>query len=104
HPNICKVVEVGEVEGKAYIAMQLVRGQPLSEAAGAMTLPEKVRVMKTVAEAVHEAHRIGIIHRDIKPANIMVEEIPGSEEPGQVRPVLMDFGLAREASDTQGLT
>jgi serine/threonine-protein kinase len=104
HPNVCKVLEVGEVEGKAYIAMQLVRGVSLAQAARSMTLDEKIRVMKTVTEAVHAAHRIGIIHRDIKPGNIMVEQLAGAEGPASVRPVLMDFGLAREASDTKGLT
>jgi serine/threonine-protein kinase len=104
HPNICKVLEVGEVEGKAYIAMQLIQGMTLSRAARTMTLEDKVRLMKTVTEAVHAAHQIGIIHRDIKPANIMVETVTGSGSGPALRPVLMDFGLAREASDTQGLT
>ena len=103
HPNVCKVLEASEVEGKAYIAMQLVRGKPLSEAAASMTLAEKVAVMKTVAEAVHAAHQLGIIHRDIKPANIMVEEAAEGEKGRSLRPVLMDFGLARE-SGAQGLT
>lgn len=104
HPNVCKVLEVGEVESKAYIAMQLIRGKPLSETAEAMTLPEKVRVMKTVSEAVHEAHRLGIIHRDIKPSNIMVEESKDENGARSLRPVLMDFGLAREAGGAQSLT
>lgn len=104
HPNVCKVVEVGEVFGKAYIAMQLVHGQALSQCAETMTVSEKVRVLKTIAGAVHEAHRLGIIHRDIKPANIMVEESKDAEGNRALRPVLMDFGLAREAGDSQGLT
>ncbi|HEU4406389.1 MAG TPA: serine/threonine-protein kinase [Polyangiaceae bacterium] len=106
HPNVCQVLEVGEVEGKAYIAMQLVAGSPLAQAAASMTRDEKVRVMKTVAEAVHAAHRLGIIHRDIKPANIMVEPAAGAAGGAPAfRPVLMDFGLARETSGTAtGLT
>ncbi|MRG93705.1 protein kinase domain-containing protein [Polyangium spumosum] len=105
HPNVCKVLEVGEVEDKAYIAMQLVQGESLHDAAKEMTLDEKVRVMRTVSEAVHAAHRLGIIHRDIKPANIMVEKLgAGADEGASYRPVLMDFGLAREASETKGLT
>jgi serine/threonine-protein kinase len=104
HPNVCKVLEVGEVEGKAYIAMQLVEGASLAQAAASMTIDEKVQVIKTVTEAVEAAHRLGIIHRDIKPANIMVEEIPGPEGHPSYRPVLMDFGLAREANETKGLT
>ncbi len=47
---------------------------------------------------------MGIVHRDIKPANIMVEEVAGAEGSPSLRPVLMDFGLAREASDAKGLT
>src|SRR5262249_34068377 len=47
HPNVCKVLEVGDVSGKAYIAMQLVDGLPLSQAMGGMSQDEKVRVMKT---------------------------------------------------------
>ena len=104
HPNVCKVLEVGEVEDKAYIAMQLVQGLSLNDAAQSMTIDDKVRVMKTVTEAVHAAHRIGIIHRDIKPANIMVEKSGGADVPPSYRPVLMDFGLAREASEKKGLT
>jgi hypothetical protein len=67
HPGICKVYEVGEVEGKAYIAMQYVPGQPLGEAAASMTQTEKVQVMSRVARALSAAHQLGIIHRDIKP-------------------------------------
>jgi eukaryotic-like serine/threonine-protein kinase len=105
HPNVCKVLEVGEVEGKAYIAMQLVSGMSLAQAAKAMALEEKVRVIKTVAEAVHAAHRLGIVHRDIKPSNIMVEPVAGAEGASSVRPLLTDFGLARETgSGTTGLT
>ena len=69
-----------------------------------MTLDEKVQVMKTVAEAVHAAHRLGVVHRDIKPANVMVEETRAPDGSRSLRPVLMDFGLAREAGDGQGLT
>lgn len=104
HPNVCKVLEVGEVEGRAYIAMQLIDGRQLSEATEAMPLDEKIRLMKIVTDAVHAAHRMGIIHRDIKPANIMVESIEGPNGSISLNPILMDFGLAREDSGTQGLT
>ncbi len=104
HPNVCKVLEVGEVSGEAYIAMQLIEGTSLSQSFGGMTLTEKVQVMKTVAEAVHAAHRLGVIHRDIKPANIMVEEVAEADGKRSLRPVLMDFGLAHELGSGQGLT
>ncbi|MBL9004960.1 MAG: serine/threonine protein kinase [Myxococcales bacterium] len=67
HPHVCKVYEVGEVEGKAYIAMQFVDGQSLHRAAKDLSLTEKVLLMRQVAEAMHEAHRLGIIHRGLIP-------------------------------------
>ena len=100
HPNVCKVYEAGEVAGKAFISMQLVAGQRLDQAAADMSLPERVQVMREVAGAVHEAHRLGVIHRDLKPSNIMV----GRAEDGRLSPVVMDFGLAYETSQGHGLT
>jgi tetratricopeptide (TPR) repeat protein/predicted Ser/Thr protein kinase len=100
HPNICKVYEVGEVQGKAYIAMQFVEGQRLDRAAASMSQAEKVRVMQEVATAIHEAHRQGVVHRDLKPTNILVERT----ESGRWFPVVMDFGLAYDASHGHGLT
>ncbi|HEU4404724.1 MAG TPA: protein kinase [Polyangiaceae bacterium] len=100
HPNLCKVYEVGELGGKPFIAMQLVRGRPLGEAAAEMTLPEKVQAMKRVAEAMHEAHRLGVVHRDLKPSNILL----GRAEDGTWQPTVMDFGLAYEMQRGHGLT
>ncbi|MBZ4420672.1 serine/threonine-protein kinase [Myxococcus sp. RHSTA-1-4] len=100
HPHVCKVYEVGEVGAKAYIAMQLVSGRRLDEAAVDMSLPEKVQVLKQTAEAVHEAHRLGVIHRDLKPSNILA----GRGEDGRWHPVVMDFGLAYESDQGHGLT
>jgi serine/threonine protein kinase len=66
-----------------------------------LRLPQKVQLIRDSAEAIHQAHRkSGIIHRDIKPSNIMVEKRPD----GRLVPVVMDFGLAREAGEGQGLT
>jgi serine/threonine-protein kinase len=99
HERVCKVYEVGEVEGHPYIAMQLIDGVPLRDAARDMTLEQKLLVMKEVAEGLHEAHRNGLIHRDIKPSNIMVE----LSEDGRWKPYVMDFGLAREQA-SPGMT
>jgi tetratricopeptide (TPR) repeat protein/predicted Ser/Thr protein kinase len=99
HPNVCKVYEVGEIEGNAYIAMQYVDGEPLGQAAKRMTLEQKVRVLRDVADAVHAVHREGIIHRDLKPANILVQ----TSDEGVWRPVVLDFGLARSV-EVAGLT
>ncbi|PSM30602.1 serine/threonine-protein kinase, partial [Haliangium sp. UPWRP_2] len=100
HESICRVLEVGEVEGKAYIAMQFIEGLPLDKIGPSLSLSEKVQVLRDVALAMHYAHEKGIIHRDIKPANIMVVREPQ----GRLLPVVMDFGLAREPGQGKGLT
>lgn len=92
HENVCKVYEVGEAEGRQYIAMQYIDGRTLTEAIPALSLEQKVQVMRRVAAAMQEAHRLGLIHRDLKPTNIMVEKT----ESGEFVPYVMDFGLARE--------
>jgi tetratricopeptide (TPR) repeat protein/predicted Ser/Thr protein kinase len=92
HENVCRVYEVGEAGGLHYIAMQYIEGFTLDQVSKRLTLEQKVRLMKRVAEALHAAHRQGLIHRDIKPSNIMVE----LTEDGDWHPYVLDFGLARE--------
>jgi serine/threonine-protein kinase len=93
HTNICKVYEVGEAAGQSYIAMQYIEGRSLREMKGEISIDAKIEIMRKVAEAMHEAHRLGVIHRDIKLANIMLESGDG----GALRPYIMDFGLAQVA-------
>jgi hypothetical protein len=93
HPHICPVYEVGELDGRPYIAMQLIDGPTLTRAAEKLSLEERVRVVKQVAEALHEAHRAGLVHRDVKPDNVLVER----GESG-LRPFVTDFGLVRDLS------
>lgn len=92
HPGICRVYEVGEVAGHAYIALQLIQGESLQRISRRLSLDEKISVMRDVATAIHEAHRLGVVHRDIKPSNVLVERCPD----GKWFPIVMDFGLARE--------
>lgn len=97
HEHICKVYEAGEVNGLPYIAMQYIEGESLKACQNQLSLADKVKVMIAVAEAVHAAHKIGLIHRDIKPTNIMLEQ----NSAGHRRPFVMDFGLACD-SETAG--
>ncbi len=101
HPNICQVHEVGEVEGRPYIAMQYIDGRSLAEREVRDRLsPElKVRLVHDVALAVHAAHRTGLVHRDLKPGNVLV----GTDESGDLHAHVVDFGLA-QMGDEPGLT
>ncbi len=94
HPNIVPVYEIGEREGKPYLAMEFVEGGPLHEKR--LPLRRAVELMKSVAEAIHYAHEMGIVHRDLKPHNIMLAQ------DGRAR--VMDFGLARQTQRGSTLT
>ena len=94
HAHVCKVYEVGRIGEDPYIAMQFIDGKTLSEVAKDLTLPQKLSVVRDIAEAVHSAHKLGLVHRDLKPANILIERDPG----GALRAFVTDFGLARDLS------
>lgn len=96
HDNVCEVYEAGTADYVRYIVMQLIHGDPLDKLAANLRLEEKVRIVRQIASALHEAHRLGMVHRDVKPANIMVER----GEDGQWKPYIMDFGLARQMGDS----
>jgi serine/threonine-protein kinase len=89
HPNVATVHEVGEVDGRIYIAMELIEGSTLREklAAGPLPAAEAVRIARDVVRAVSRAHSGGIAHRDLKPDNIMLST------DGIVK--VLDFGLAK---------
>ena len=94
HPNICKVYEIKEWRGQVYVAMQFIEGRTLDHVARQLNTSQKVELLEQVAEAVHAAHRNGLIHRDLKPANIMVQQSPE----GVLHPFVLDFGLARDTA------
>ncbi|HET9887920.1 MAG TPA: protein kinase, partial [bacterium] len=109
HPNIITIYEVGEYEGRPYIAMQYVEGRALSHLVGgslgggslgggsvgggddALTLPQMLSIAGGICEGLAKAHAAGITHRDIKPANILLRD--------DLRPVILDFGLANLQGD-----
>lgn len=91
HHNIVTVYDVGEEEGFAFIAMDYVNGEPLSnftQPDSLLPVAEVYRIMQQVAEALDYAHQQNIVHRDIKPGNIMY-----NRETRQLK--ITDFGIAR---------
>jgi serine/threonine-protein kinase len=92
HPNVCRIYDVDASGEVPFIAMQLVQGPNLLQAAPGLAVAEAVAILQAVALAIHAAHRLHLIHRDIKPSNILLE--PDGQ--GGWSAYVADFGLAKE--------
>ncbi len=99
HPNIVTIYDVGEQDGMAYMAMELLQGHSLQQI---LRHPQRLafntvaRIIAQVADALDHAHHARIVHRDVKPANIMIDNTG--------RAKLTDFGVAYVASSTMTQT
>jgi Protein kinase domain len=99
HPNIVTIFDVGEQDGVAYIAMEVLEGRSLQQMLrdpGRLPLASIVNIAAQVGDALDHAHRFGIVHRDVKPANIMVSAAG--------RAKLTDFGVAHVPSSSMTQT
>jgi serine/threonine protein kinase len=98
HPNIARVLDLGEHDGRPYLVMELLEGESLAariDRAGPMAPAEAARVVAAVADALQAAHSAGVVHRDVKPGNVFLTS------GGEVK--VLDFGIAW-ASGEAGLT
>lgn len=95
HPNIVTIHEIDEQDGLPFFSMRLVLGRSLAETIqreGPLAPRRAASLMRTVAEAVDYAHRLGVLHLDLKPGNVLLD--------GQGEPMVADFGLARRLEET----
>jgi predicted Ser/Thr protein kinase len=97
HPAIVGVYEAGEIDGKRFLAMELIEGRPLLQwrKSGAATFETQIRLLRDVALALDHAHKHGVVHRDVKPQNILVDE--------EGLPHLTDWGLAKVQGQKEDL-
>ena len=89
HPAIVTIHDIGEIEGRTFIVMEFIDGEPLSArlAAGPMKVREAADLTAQVADGLAAAHDAGVVHRDLKPQNIMVT--------ADGRAKIVDFGLSK---------
>jgi tetratricopeptide (TPR) repeat protein/tRNA A-37 threonylcarbamoyl transferase component Bud32 len=118
HPNIVQIFDVGEHEGRPFVALEYVGGSSLALRLEGRPQPPRAaaRLMETLCRAVSHAHRRGIVHRDLKPGNILLasDELTGDEPAvaadakpvplDRLTPKIADFGLAKRLDRDSGHT
>lgn len=94
HPNVCRVYDIGEIDGLPFISLEYVDGAPLTSLLaqiGRLSADKAVDIARQLCYGLHAIHEQGLLHRDLKPANVMIDSR------GRVR--ITDFGLAGAAED-----
>lgn len=93
HPNIARVLDIGNDGETIYFAMDYVQGRSLRERIkeGPLPIDEALRLTALIARALHHAHGRGVIHRDVKPGNVLLN--------AEGEPMLTDFGIAKHAGE-----
>src|SRR6266404_8329468 len=97
HPNVCRVYDIGEVEGLAYLSMEYVDGEDLNSLLrriGRLPSDKALEIARKLCAGLAAAHDKGVLHRDLKPANVMLD--------GRGQVLLTDFGLAGLAGQVEG--
>ncbi len=98
HPNVCRIYDIGEVEGRHFLSMEYVDGEDLSsllKRIGHLPVDKTVDIARQLCAGLHAAHEKGVLHRDLKPANVMLD--------GRGRVRITDFGLAVAAEEAANI-
>lgn len=96
HPNVCRIYDIGQVEGQHFISMEYIDGEDLASLLrriGRLPNDKALEIARQMCAGLAAAHEKRVLHRDLKPANIMID--------GQGKVRIADFGLARVAEDLQ---
>ena len=97
HPNVCRVFDIGEVEGQQFLSMEYIDGEDLSSLLrriGRLPEDKATEIARQLCAGLAAAHEEGVLHRDLKPANIMID--------GRGRARITDFGLAGLSDEFRG--
>ena len=97
HPNVCRVYDVGEIEGRHFLSMEYVDGEDLASLLrriGRLPPDKAVEIARELCAGLAAAHDKGVLHRDLKPSNVMID--------GRGRAKITDFGLAAGVEDDKG--
>jgi eukaryotic-like serine/threonine-protein kinase len=97
HPNVCRVYDIGEVEGLHFLSMEFIDGEDLSSLLrriGRLPGDKAVELARQMCAGLAAAHEAGVLHRDLKPANVMID--------GRGKARITDFGLAVVSEELRG--
>src|SRR5882724_10074333 len=89
HKNVCRVYDIGEVDGRHFLSMEFIKGEELSSLIrriGSLPVDKSIQLARQICAGLNAAHDVGVLHRDLKPANIMID--------GDGNARILDFGLA----------
>ena len=93
HPNVCRVYDIGEVDGLLYLSMEYVDGEDLATSLrriGRFPEDKAAEIARQLCAGLAAAHQRGVIHRDLKPANVLISDVIDHEPNSEIRNIIID--------------